>query len=327
MVAARASGPPRRRPRRVTAGGGAGRSGARWARRRAPRRRVVHAAGGVDRDQGGDVDAVVEDALAVPIPPASGPADGAGAAPTLPSTTAAGRRAAAARAARRAERRVRAGARTSRPGPRSKSTARRARWARRGAGSVADREADAVLLQPGHDPVGGGEAVGAAPGQADGVGVRRRGCADRGRRSPGCRVRRPGRRRLATVAAGGSTTVVPVRHPRPIRWWWPTRTPATSVRSLRGPDPAFTADRAVGGAARSAMNAEAPARAGGGAPARGAGAQPHGRSRHAPRAVGSPAGRGEEPQRGLSVDLGGLDDAATSTNSSTWWAIHFPPGP
>ena len=38
-----------------------------------------------------------------------------------------------------------------------------------------------------------------------------------------------------TVPAGGSTTVVPVSQPRPLRWKWPTFTPATSVMSLRGP--------------------------------------------------------------------------------------------
>ena len=58
----------------------------------------------------------------------------------------------------------------------------------------------------------------------------------------------------AVCLTGGSTTVVPVLHPRPIRWWWPTRIPATSVRSFRGPDPTLMAHPAVRRAARSAMN-------------------------------------------------------------------------
>ncbi len=39
----------------------------------------------------------------------------------------------------------------------------------------------------------------------------------------------------ALVPTGGMTTVVPVSHPRPVRWWWPTAMPAMSVMSLRGP--------------------------------------------------------------------------------------------
>ena len=38
----------------------------------------------------------------------------------------------------------------------------------------------------------------------------------------------------ADRAATTRITVVPVRQPRPTRWWWPTRTPGTSV-SGRGP--------------------------------------------------------------------------------------------
>src|SRR4249919_1142173 len=39
----------------------------------------------------------------------------------------------------------------------------------------------------------------------------------------------------AVVPTGGTTTVVPVSQPRPVRWWCPTAMPATSVMSLRGP--------------------------------------------------------------------------------------------
>ena len=54
-------------------------------------------------------------------------------------------------------------------------------------------------------------------------------CAGRGRRSRACPARRRARRRRRPRRPGASTTVVPVCQPRPTRWWWPTRSPATSA--------------------------------------------------------------------------------------------------
>ena len=208
-------------------------------------RRVVDAARGVDGDQCGDRRAVLEEhgwpsrcpRRAAPPrrplprrrsprrpPPVAGPA------PPVPSP--------------RSRTPARADGRRSRP-----DRGRRGRpsgtigttWC----GIRPHGEADAVLLQPRHHPVGGRQPVGAAPGQADGVGV---GDQVAGSRASVSRVPGPPPRTstAAIVAGGGSTTVVPVLHPRPIRWWWPTRIPATSVRSFRGPDPTFRADPAVG---------------------------------------------------------------------------------
>ena len=42
---------------------------------------------------------------------------------------------------------------------------------------------------------------------------------------------------LATAPAVASTTVTPVIQPSPMRWWWPTVTPSTSVMALNAPGP------------------------------------------------------------------------------------------
>ena len=92
-----------------------------------------------------------------------------------------------------------------------------------------------LLGQPAHHAVGRGQAVGAAAGQADGV--RPRSTRLRGSSRSVSRV--PGRAAAHVDAADGArrgrTTVVPVAQPRPVRWWWPTSTPATSVMALAGP--------------------------------------------------------------------------------------------
>ncbi len=57
-----------------------------------------------------------------------------------------------------------------------------------------------------------------------------------GRSASVSRVPGPPPRTLTPGVApsGTNTTVVPVCHPRPDRWWWPTRTPATSVIEPNG---------------------------------------------------------------------------------------------
>ena len=220
------------------------------------------------------------------MPPAAPPADAPAPAPTLPSTTGAGRRPRAAAAAAARPKLGSGRCRYSPPRPRSNRTAVGTMGTTR-VGSSTDEVADAVLLEPRHHPVGGGQSIGAATGQAHRVDVGDEVAWIQGVGLPGTRPSAADvdRGRRCRLAAG------------------PRSSPcATPVRSGDG---GRRGCRDVGQVvARSRRRCR------------------DGRRGHlsGSRRSGT-AGRASRYTSAASMT------ADTSTYSSIWWAIHFPPGP